>query len=386
LIGSATWLALAASLAILASVASFWAAYRKASSIAAPNPPVAAVTAPSIPIDALLAALADAAVVVRRDGTMIGVNEAAGDLLGLRRGLNLRAMLRSPELRSALDRAATENIVTVAEISAGIGPERQLAARITPLTGVEPGFDVMLATFRDRSQDALLDRARADFVANASHELRTPLAAVKGFIDTLQGAARDDAVAREEFLEIMSREADRMTRLIDDLLSLSRVEMRAHMAPTDPVDMRAVVEEVAVTLRPMAERMGASVVVAVPAEPVVILGERDELVQLVQNLGQNGVKYGKIGGTLAIRLSRIEDSAAVVVADDGIGIGAEHLPRLTERFYRVNTKASQERGGTGLGLAIAKHIVNRHRGRLGIESRLGEGTVVTVSIPLARSS
>ena len=230
---------------------------------------------------------------------------------------------------------------------------------------------------------------RADFVANASHELRTPLASLKGYVETLQGSAKDDADARERFLKIMAEQAERMSRLVDDLLSLSRVEMREYLPLSDEVELGVVLTEVAQTLEPLAKRAGVTLTLSRSDGEAIVRGDRDELLQVFQNLVQNAVKYGRSGGKVDIRMTR-EPAASgrpegfrVDVTDDGPGIAPQHLPRLTERFYRVNVAASREKGGTGLGLAIVKHILNRHRGALLIASKLGQGSTFSVSLPSA---
>jgi two-component system phosphate regulon sensor histidine kinase PhoR len=223
---------------------------------------------------------------------------------------------------------------------------------------------------------------RVDFIANASHELRTPLASLLGFIETLQGPARNDAAARERFLEIMREQARRMTRLIDDLLSLSRIELRAHVPPKTPVELEDLVRQMADTLSPMAVESGAEIVVAVGTGPFVVLGDRDELLRVVENLIGNAIKYGASGGRIDVRLAHSgEGRIGLGIADRGPGIDPEHLPRLTERFYRVDTATSRAKGGTGLGLAIVKHILNRHGGTLRIDSRPGHGATFTVTLP-----
>jgi two-component system phosphate regulon sensor histidine kinase PhoR len=239
------------------------------------------------------------------------------------------------------------------------------------------------------SEQDRLTRMRADFVANASHELRTPLASLRGFVETLQGAAKDDAQARERFLKVMGEQAERMTRLVDDLLSLSRVEMREHLPLAERVDLNEAVAHVIQALQPIASDAGTAIEFQGMAEPAVIRGDRDEIVQVFQNLVQNAIKYGKPGGHIAVRVTR--EAAAggrparfvASVTDDGPGIAPQHLPRLTERFYRVSVAASREKGGTGLGLAIVKHILNRHRGELAITSKVGQGSTFAVMLPVA---
>jgi len=220
---------------------------------------------------------------------------------------------------------------------------------------------------------------RADFIANAGHELKTPLATLIGFIETLLGPAREDVAARERFLGIMREQAQRMARLVDDLLSLSRIELNEHVAPTDRVALAPVIDEVARGLELRAAERGIRIIRALPPDLPEVQGDRDELAQIFQNLLDNAVKYGRphseievSGGTGSEMLVR------VAVADQGEGIPSEQLPRLTERFYRVDTARSRELGGTGLGLAIVKHIVNRHRGRLDIASTVGRGSTFTV--------
>jgi len=224
-------------------------------------------------------------------------------------------------------------------------------------------------------------------LANVSHELRTPLAALTGFIDTLRGPARDDPAARERFLGIMQAQAWRMARLIDDLLSLSRIELRAHQRPDTPVDLVPIVRQVADGLQTLARDRGVAIEITAPAEPLIVLGDRDELIRLFENLVENGLKYGASGKRVEIVLARVAapdgtGEARVSVRDHGPGIATEHLPRLTERFYRVDVGESRAQGGTGLGLALVKHILNRHQGRLTIDSRPGEGATFTARLPL----
>jgi two-component system phosphate regulon sensor histidine kinase PhoR len=240
--------------------------------------------------------------------------------------------------------------------------------------------------FRDLTSARRLEAMRTDFVANASHELRTPLASLLGFVETLQGPARNDTVARERFLDIMRQQAQRMTRLIDDLLSLSRIEMRLHVHPTTSVDLVAIARHMVETLAPLAKDRGLEILADLPARPVLVLGDRDELLRLLENLITNAVKYGEGGGKVEISLASMKTTeghpqAVLSVRDFGPGIAPEHLPRLTERFYRVDVEQSRQKGGTGLGLAIVKHIVNRHRGSLDIDSEPGAGARFVVTLP-----
>ncbi len=243
----------------------------------------------------------------------------------------------------------------------------------------------MLITFRDLTEQDRLAQMRADFIANASHELRTPLASLRAFVETLQGPARDDVNARTRFLTLMASQAERMTRLIDDLLSLSRVEMRVHLPPRGIVELNETAAYVCQSIEPVAEAAKVKLSLVRDAAAARIRGDREEIVQVLQNLIQNAIKYGREDGTIEVRVGRDAPRGAgdarvwVSVTDNGPGIAPEHLPRLTERFYRVNVASSREKGGTGLGLAIVKHILNRHRGELRIASRLGAGSTFTAS-------
>jgi two-component system phosphate regulon sensor histidine kinase PhoR len=243
----------------------------------------------------------------------------------------------------------------------------------------------VLCAFEDITEAEKIGQMRRDFVANVSHELRTPLTALLGFIETLQGPARDDAAARARFLGIMAREAMRMNRLVRDLLSLSRVEAEERVRPTDRVDIAAIMASVATTLRPMAEAAGVALVLEGTEAPAVVTADADQMTQVLHNLVENAVKYGSAGKLVTMTLQHLPEAPAlrgpalsITVADRGEGIDPIHLPRLTERFYRVDSHRSREGGGTGLGLAIVKHIVNRHRGRLRIDSEKGQGTTFTI--------
>ncbi|HXQ07871.1 MAG TPA: ATP-binding protein, partial [Bradyrhizobium sp.] len=260
-----------------------------------------------------------------------------------------------------------------------------------PVPTLFGGIDkCMLMTFHDQTPLRRVEEMRADFVANASHELRTPLAALSGFIDTLQGPARDDAKARERFLGIMHTQATRMARLIDDLLSLSRVELSAHVRPDTVVDIVPIIRQVVDGLEPLAGDRQVAIDIQLPDRPVVIAGDREELLRLFENLIENALKYGASGGKIIVSLTSAMSGEGlpeirVMVRDFGPGIAPEHLPRLTERFYRVDVGDSRAQGGTGLGLSLVKHIVNRHRGRLLIESVPKNGATFTACFPQLRS-
>jgi two-component system phosphate regulon sensor histidine kinase PhoR len=246
------------------------------------------------------------------------------------------------------------------------------------------GDGMVLCVFRDISEAEKAGAMRRDFVANVSHELRTPLTALIGFIETLRHAARDDPAARDRFLGIMEHEAGRMNRLVRDLLHLSQVEANERVRPRDPVEVRPLLEGVIASLRGVAERTGASVVLT--GEGATVPGDADQLTQVFTNLIENALKYGAAGQEVRVTLTPEETvrgpAVRVEVADQGEGIDPVHLPRLTERFYRVDSHRSREMGGTGLGLAIVKHIVSRHRGWLRVESAPGEGSRFSVVLPL----
>ncbi len=335
-------------------------------------------------------ALPDPCVIADTRGRVRYMNHEAVSRLGnVRPGDPLSFRLRAPAFLEALDRVITSGKPERIGWSERVPTERWLEAHVLPLNtptaaARPPGErtpDFLMVLVRDLTEQRRLDTMRADFVANASHELRTPLAVLTGFIETLQGPARDDPAARERFLAIMQEQARRMKRLIDDLLSLSRIEMRAHVTPRDPVDLIEIARTVIATLDGLARDLDVTMTLEADPEPVMVAGDRDELTQVVQNLVENALKYGASGKRVVIRVNRIDSRGAVLsVRDFGPGIPAEHLPRLTERFYRVDVAQSRARQGTGLGLAIVKHILTRHRGRLQIESRPGEGAVFSARL------
>jgi two-component system, OmpR family, phosphate regulon sensor histidine kinase PhoR len=334
-------------------------------------------------------AIADPALVVDRRGIVLHFNPLLIDIFPrARTGASITTLSRDPGLLQAVQNAAGNDGRTVVSLHDRVPVERRFSAILTALAteDLSLGEPAQIIVFRDLTDQEKHAQLRADFVANASHELRTPLASMKAMVETLQGAARKDEAARERFLAMLATQADRMTRLIDDLMSLNRVEMRAHLSPRDTVDVVELLEFVVQTLEPLAESAAIKLEMARPEAPLKVCGERDELSQVFLNLVQNGIRYGRAGGRVVIsfyeRTTRVAGRMiAVTVADTGIGIAEEHIPRLTERFYRVSAVASREKGGTGLGLAIVKHIVSRHRGDLAIESELGKGSKFTVSLP-----
>ncbi len=303
---------------------------------------------------------------------------------------HVSAVLRTPSVLEAVSRTTQTGEPSSVEFAFRVPVERHYQAYATRV-GAAPGITTLL--LHDLTSVKRSEQMRADFVANASHELRTPLAAVSGFIETLKGHARDDTTARERFLDIMAVEAGRMRRLIEDLLSLTRIELNEHVPPSGAIALESVVREAAAALAPLAQSDAITVEISAAPNLPTVTGERDELIQLFQNLIHNAIKYGKSGGHVWVSLALVpgprgrgaDEMIAVGVRDDGEGIPSDAIPRLTERFYRVDVKRSRERGGTGLGLAIVKHIVNRHQGRLQIESRAGEGSMFTVFLPVSRA-
>jgi two-component system phosphate regulon sensor histidine kinase PhoR len=337
-------------------------------------------------------AVPEPAIALDGAGQIVHANRRAEELFGARRRSgHLASMSRDPELLAAVDEALATRQGRAVELQTRVPVERRLLAMVAALdtSASRGGGPALLISFRDLTEQDRLARMRADFVANASHELRTPLASLRGFVETLQGAAKDDPEARERFLKVMSEQAERMSRLVDDLLSLSRVEMREHLPLVERVDLNDALSRVIQALQPLAAKTDTTIAFEPLSEPAVIRGDRDEVVQVFQNLIQNAVKYGKAGGRIEVRVAREAAAAGrparylASVKDEGPGIAPQHLPRLTERFYRVNVAASREKGGTGLGLAIVKHILNRHRGELLVDSKVGQGSTFTVALPVA---
>ena len=336
--------------------------------------------------DRLLDQIPEPVILVDRLVVVRLANEAASALFpALRIDQPLSFALRVPDVLDGIAGALSTGLPARLEYDERVPVERSFEVRIGPLAPP----NAALLFFRDLTAARRLEHMRVDFVANASHELRTPLASLLGFIETLQGPARDDPAAREKFLEIMRGQALRMTRLIEDLLSLSRVELKAHLRPDTPLDLAAIVRQMVDTLAPLAREHGVEIALAVGEKPHIVLGDRDELLRAVENLIDNAVKYGEAGKRVEVALRRLDrgdgrpSEFELAVRDHGPGIPPEHLPRLTERFYRADVVESRQKGGTGLGLAIVKHIVARHRGRLAIESEPGEGATFRIALPEA---
>ncbi|WP_259777282.1 ATP-binding protein [Aliiroseovarius crassostreae] len=323
---------------------------------------------------------------IAADGQICELNGAGQDLFGARAlGRLYAAVLRQPVLLARIENALTGELAS---------PVRYLTNEATRdviyETHVTPDLQgSVVLSFLDITHKEEAGQMRADFVANVSHELRTPLTALSGFIETLRGPAREDAEARLRFLDIMEQEAGRMNRLVGDLLSLSRVEDMERVRPTDPQSIREILAAAVSMLRPQIDEQDVTLNLSLPQDiDDKVPGDRDQLLQVFTNLIENAVKYGRKGGIVEIFLETRMDQPgmkgpvlSVTVADQGEGIAAHHIGRLTERFYRVDGHRSREMGGTGLGLAIVKHILNRHRGRLRIESDVGKGSRFIVTLP-----
>lgn len=378
--------------AIAVVLAAAWYFSRRSRRRLAPVQPAAAPAQPGDHlITDVIAALPDPTVLMEADGRVVTMNASASAIApALRRGEPVSLALRIPDVIDAIRRAALGRKPERAEFSERVPSERWFEVFVTPLRSdrVSDTTTRLLLTFRDLTAIRRVEEMRVDFVANASHELRTPLASLSGFIETLKGAARNDTAARERFLDIMEAQAKRMARLIDDLLSLSRIELSAHVRPETPVELLPIVRQVVDSLQMLARDRDVAITIDAPKAPLIVSGSRDELTRVFENLVENALKYGASGKRVEITLSRAfavsgGEEAVASVRDYGPGIAAEHLPRLTERFYRVDVAESREQGGTGLGLALVKHIMNRHRGRLTIESRSGEGATFTVRLPMS---
>jgi two-component system, OmpR family, phosphate regulon sensor histidine kinase PhoR len=330
-------------------------------------------------VDLLVAALPDPVLILDRDGMVIKTNTHAEAMLETRlRGLHISQAIRAPAVLEAVSLALTDRVSQQVDYEVRGVIARHFEVFISPMgQGHGPALLLML---KDLTREQQIERMRADFVANASHELRTPLASLSGFIETLQGAARSDEKSRDTFLNLMRGQAERMKRLIDDLLSLSRIEMNAHQRPSAKIDLADIARHVCDSLRPMAQEDNIELNVKL-AEPLMVNGERDELVQVMVNLVENAIKYSNPNSPVEIEGARLGDKVSLSVIDHGRGIAEEHIPRLTERFYRINVQESRSRGGTGLGLAIVKHILMRHRGRLVVSSVVGQGSRFTVQLP-----
>ncbi len=337
----------------------------------------------------ILERLPDPLIVLAGDGAVRRANEAARAAYGD----DMAAVLRHPDLRSAIDRTFASGSVQTAELTLPVPVERDVHAVVVPMDPPLADGGRAVVVLSDRTRERMVERMRADFVANVSHELRTPLTSLIGFIETLRGPAADDPPAQTRFLGIMAEQGARMNRLIDDLLSLSRIELTEHQPPSEMVDLRELIGRLVAGFEPRLAQRNTHIDLRFAEELPLVAGDADQIAQVMQNLLDNAMKYGRDGGTIGLAVDRAPPGGrwptraglVIAVTDQGAGIPRDHIPRLTERFYRVDKGRSRAVGGTGLGLAIVKHIVNRHRGQLSIESEVGVGTTVSVWLPLAQT-
>ena len=341
--------------------------------------------------EAIVENLPDPLLVLSPERAPLRANAAARALFGAGedgdglRGGDVAALLRHPTLAEAVDRALAGGRPQTADLVLPVPIARELAAQVIRMEPPLADGGRIVIVLSDRTRERAVERMRHDFVANASHELRTPLASLIGFIETLRGPAEDDAVARKRFLAIMAEQSERMRRLIDDLLGLSRIELTEHQPPTGSAAVGAIARAEAEALEPLLKARRVVVDLAVDEAAVAAPADGEQVAQIVRNLLENAVRHGREGGR--VRLAAAAEprggrpGVALSVADDGPGIPKAEIPRLTERFYRVDKGRSRSAGGTGLGLAIVKHIVNRHRGQLVIESEEGMGATFKVWLP-----
>ena len=345
---------------------------------------------PAASLDATVEQFADRltepCLVINERAVLVYRNPAAGrQFPRARPGDPLAFTLRDPDLVEAIDKAVETGDAQSTGLHIPVPNDMWFRASVVPYQPTEGERGFIVITLYDFTEQKRTDRLRTDFIANASHELRTPLTSLMGFIDTLQGPAAKDEAARSRFLGIMRNQSERMSGLIDDLLSLSRLELRQHVKPTTEVNLNLLLREVAESLEPKIAAAELVLDLKLPDEPATVMGDRQELFEVVENLADNAIKYGGTGEKIEIALtsgsSRSGAHHAITVSDFGEGIPEEHVPRLTERFYRVDAESSRRKKGTGLGLAIVKHIVARHHGQLSIRSKLGEGTRVEILLP-----
>lgn len=344
---------------------------------------------------ALIDRLPEPLIAVNPSSHVAFLNRAAQELIGSdATGRPLSSAVRQPRILDAVSAALGGEETQIIEFTEPVPVERHYSVTVSRVENLasdaqQPALAVLIL-FHDITSIKRSEQMRADFVANASHELKTPLASLQGFLETLRGPARDDPEAQQRFLSIMEEQAHRMGNLVDDLLSLSKIELKEHMPPSESVILLDVINDVADSLAPLAEEAGATLDITAEEDLPHIKGDREELRYLVQNLVGNAINYGGTGKKIDIALTLRTDPSGgdqlcLAVRDYGAGIDPQHLPRLTERFYRINVADSRARGGTGLGLAIVKHVANRHKGTLQIDSKPGEGSTFRVCLPISNA-
>jgi two-component system, OmpR family, phosphate regulon sensor histidine kinase PhoR len=370
-----------------------------------PSPSTASIPLKALPLPAFEIDL---------DERIVAFNAEAEDILRLDNRVRPRAstVIRSPALLSAIDKAIHEKIDAPLSVEVDAGPNETWRAHISRPSDI----DRVLIVLEDLTPLRRAARARSDFIANASHELRTPLTALSGFIETMRGPAKDDKESWGRFLDIMAVESERMSRLISDLLSLSRIESSEQVAPRDQEDVQEIMSSGTAALEGFADEHGIRLEVSGTDAPLPVIGNRDELIQVIENLISNAIKYCRKDGTVRVtygfaadmsearmragqawddseRMTLLqsinrpgpgEPAVWVRVEDEGPGIEREHLPRLGERFYRTDQSRGGKITGTGLGLAIVKHIMAHHRGGMAVETAMGKGSAFGVWLPAMR--
>ncbi len=402
----------AAALMVGAAAAAFWAAIEARRFVITPRGDDQIELVGLAELTPLLEAMPDPALLVDAEGRIVSSNDAARRQMRFEaRAQLLTAVLRHPDVLEAVQAAVREGETRAVEYGTAEQVERKLRCYVAPVTW---GIDrAAMLVFHDQTARISTERMRADFLANASHELRTPLASLTLLIETISGPARENAEERDRFLKMMQVQAERMRRLIDDLLSLSRIELDEHIPPSDRADLSGVAREVIDAMAAVAAERQVRLRLVAPPTPVTVVGERFQLAQVAQNLVDNAIKYTPQGGEVIIEVAGSGDReevsaqagrrwpeagrivllnppaaanrsyAYVRVEDAGPGIARRFLPRLAERFFRVEREMGDERGGTGLGLAIVKHIINRHRGGFLVESQPGKGTAFAAYVESA---
>ncbi|MCF6344559.1 MAG: ATP-binding protein [Devosiaceae bacterium] len=327
--------------------------------------------------------LSDPFIILDEKANIIFANDLAkNEFSELTIGNPISFYLRNPDLVLALDELMKSGQSQNIEMHQSVPNEKYFEISIALFKNPSSSQVKTMLILHDVSKQRHSDSMRSDFIANASHELRTPLTSLIGFIETLQGSGANDKAVREKFLKIMENQAGRMSKLIDDLLSLSRIEQSQHVKPSEKVDLNKTISNVLETLQNQAKAAGLKIILDMEKQPVIIIGDEDELFEAFENLIDNAIKYGEGSDHIEIKLAQINDNSdfdyRLNIIDFGQGIGAKHLPRLTERFYRVNAQNSKKKKGTGLGLAIVKHILNRHGATMNITSKKDKGTNVEV--------
>lgn len=347
-------------------------------------------------LDALLAAFPLPSIAIDGTERIIAANTEALTLIGQQAiGQNYVTMLRQPALLEAIETTLTDGMARATPYLSNDGAQdTTFRVSCRAAQGLGQGkAGIVLVSFEDVTDKEQAGQMRRDFVTNVSHELRTPLTALMGFIETLRGPARNDPEAGARFLDIMHKEAERMNRLVGDLMSLNRVEGDERVRPTQSIILNDILSSTLHTLQPLANEAEVTFEIDFPEVPVSMTADGDQLKQVFTNIIGNAIKYGGGGGRVTLRVTESArepvlraPGVRIQIIDYGAGIDPIHLPRLTERFYRADDHRSRELGGTGLGLAIVKHIINRHRGRLRVESELGEGTTFTIILPIRESA